>query len=85
MRVLLYSLLFGSTTTMAGAALIAPDSLAQSGALCVLAGTVAYLLVTQRIALKAFLKTIKEERDAHQKTIERLSQSIDTVVAQCRH
>lgn len=85
MRILLYGLLFGSTTTVAGAAFMGPDSIAQGGALCVLAGTVAYLLVTQRIALKAFLKTIKEERDAHQRTIERLSQSIDMMVTQCRH
>lgn len=84
MRVLFYGLLFGSTTAMAGTSLIESAGIAQGGALCVLAGTVAYLLVTQRIALKAFLKTIKEERDAHQRTIERLSQSIDTVVAQCR-
>ncbi len=60
-----------------------PDGLAQGGALFVLASTVAYLLVTQRIALKAFLKAIKEERDSHQETIEQLVQSIDAMILKC--
>lgn len=80
MRFVLYGLLFGSVTTVAGTSFLETDGFAQGGALFVLTGTVAYLLVTQRIALKAFLKTIKEERDAHQRTIERLAQSIDTIV-----
>jgi len=79
-RILLYGLLFGSATTVAGTTLMESNGLAQGGALFVLTGTVAYLLVTQRIALIAFLKAIKEERDAHQKTIERLSQSIETIL-----
>ncbi len=90
MRLAAYGMLLGSLFA-SGVSIMSPDKYLESGAISVLGFMAWYVLArvypvqekSRNDAMKAYLKALKEERDAHRETVWKLVETIDSMVSKC--